>query len=174
MDKKIKFKMIIADILMALLLIFADQITKIWVTPLKESGPIVLINNVFEIRYLENHGAAFGILQGKQIFFLIISVVVYAAIIYVLAKMPTGKRYIPMQACLVFIFAGAVGNTIDRFAFGYVRDFLYFKLIDFPIFNVADIYITCSVIVFALLFLLFYKEEELEFLSLKKKPSSKE
>ena len=58
--------------------------------------------------------------------------------------------------------AGAYGNFIDRLRLGYVIDFFYFKLIDFPVFNVADIYVTVSTIVFCLLLFFYYKEEDLE------------
>jgi signal peptidase II len=65
-----------------------------------------------------------------------------------------------MRFLMVFIAAGAVGNMIDRVFLGYVRDFLYFSLIDFPIFNVADIYVTCATILLILLLLFYYKEED--------------
>lgn len=64
--------------------------------------------------------------------------------------------------------AGAIGNFIDRLILVYVRDFLYFSLIDFPIFNVADIYVTVSAFAFFLLILVYYKDSDLEFLSDKK------
>ena len=69
----------------------------------------------------------------------------------------------------VLLGAGAVGNLIDRMVQSYVVDFLYFKLIDFPIFNVADCYVTAGAILLAILILFVYKDEELGFLSLKKK-----
>jgi signal peptidase II len=66
----------------------------------------------------------------------------------------------PMRVCLCFIAAGAVGNFIDRLLFSYVRDFIYFRLIDFPVFNVADIYITCATAILMLLALFYYKEDD--------------
>ena len=65
--------------------------------------------------------------------------------------------------------AGAIGNMIDRAVRGYVVDFFYFRLIDFPIFNVADIYVTVTMILLLILILFYYKEEDLEFLSRKGK-----
>ena len=65
--------------------------------------------------------------------------------------------------------SGAIGNFIDRVRFGYVRDFIYFKLINFPVFNVADCYVTISVAIFIVLILFVYKENEFDFLSFKKK-----
>lgn len=65
-----------------------------------------------------------------------------------------------MRVCLDLIAAGAVGNLIDRISLSYVRDFIYFSLIDFPVFNVADMYITCATFTLLLLSLLYYKEED--------------
>ena len=75
----------------------------------------------------------------------------------------------PLRAVALFIASGAVGNMIDRVALGYVVDFFYFELIDFPIFNVADIYVTCATIILAILILFYYKDEELDCLFPKKK-----
>ncbi len=83
--------------------------------------------------------------------------------------MPEDKKYLPLRVVGVLLGAGAVGNLIDRMAQSYVVDFLYFKLIDFPIFNVADCYVTAGAILLAVLILFVYKDEELGFLSLKKK-----
>ena len=69
----------------------------------------------------------------------------------------------------MFLFAGAVGNLIDRIKDGFVVDFLYFELIDFPVFNVADIYVTCSVFVLFLLVMFKYKDADFEFLKSSKK-----
>ena len=63
---------------------------------------------------------------------------------------------------VVFIVSGALGNLIDRVRLGYVVDFFYFELIDFPVFNVADIFVTVSAVLLAVLLLLYYKEEDLE------------
>lgn len=68
--------------------------------------------------------------------------------------------------------AGAAGNLIDRIRFGYVVDFFYFRLIDFPVFNVADIYVTVSFAVLLLLVFFQYKEEDLEFFEKKKGTSA--
>ena len=61
--------------------------------------------------------------------------------------MPAGKRYLPLMCSLFLLVSGAVGNMIDRLTQKYVVDFLYFKLIDFPIFNVADIYVTTATVI---------------------------
>ena len=147
-----------------------DQWTKkLAVLHLKGKQPFVIWDGVFELYYSENRGAAFGMMQGKQGFFFLIGVAVIAAVVWLLMRMPSGKRYLPFTGCLFLLVSGAVGNMIDRISNGYVVDFLYFKLIDFPIFNVADCYVVVSTMSLILLFFFFYKEEELEFLSLGKK-----
>ena len=78
-----------------------------------------------------------------------------------------------MRTVAVLLAAGAVGNLIDRMRYSYVVDFLYFKLIDFPVFNVADCYVTVGAVLLAVLILFVYKEEELGFLSLKRQEGKK-
>ena len=73
-----------------------------------------------------------------------------------------GEKIKGKHVATVFIIAGAIGNFIDRVSQGFVVDFLYFKLIHFPVFNVADIYVTCSVFVLAFLLLFYYKEEDID------------
>jgi len=85
-----------------------------------------------------------------------------------LIKLPRSKHYAILEILLVLIAAGAVGNMIDRVQYNYVVDFFYFKLIDFPIFNVADIYVSVSCVVLAILIIFFYKDSDFDFLSNKK------
>ncbi len=146
------------------LLVFLDQVTKYWArTSLQENGPIDIINGVFSFQYLENRGIAFGLFQNKFYFFVILTVIILAAIVFFYYKLPDEKRYRPLQLCLIFIAAGAIGNMIDRVMLNYVVDFLYFNLINFPIFNVADCYVTVSEFALPILLLFYYKEEELHF-----------
>lgn len=146
-----------------LIFVLLDQWTKVLaVTHLKNQSPIVLIEHVFELHYLENRGAAFGLLQDQRIFFLIIAFVILAVVAVLYRKIPDDRKFIILKICSVFICAGAIGNMIDRFLNGYVVDFLYFSLIDFPIFNVADIYVTVSTFVLVFLILFYYKEEDIE------------
>ena len=123
--------------------------------------PIVLIDNVLELTYVENRGAAFGILQNKLVFFYILTIVVFVVIFYYLYKISLNLHYLPCYIFLILIFSGAVGNFIDRIKNKYVIDFIYFKLIDFPVFNFADICITlgCVLLVFSLIFV--YRGEEI-------------
>lgn len=171
MSKK-KVKRLVLDLLLFIVLVAIDQVTKyLAVLKLKDHAPIPIIDGVFELHYLENRGAAFGMLQNQnqKVFFIFIAVVVFAAICYVLFRMPDKKRYRSMNFFCVLIASGAVGNMIDRFRCDYVVDFLYFVLIRFPIFNVADIYVTCATILLAIFLLFVYKDEELRFLSVRPK-----
>ena len=152
-----------------LLLVVLDQFTKVLALQnLKGQEPITIIPDVFQLLYVENRGAAFGILQNKQWVFLIITAIVLAALIWALPWMSRERHFLPLRLCLCFIGAGAVGNMIDRIFRGYVVDFFYFKLIDFPVFNVADIYVTTSAIVLIFLIVFLYKEEDFDRLFSKK------
>ena len=143
-------------------LVLLDQLVKLWVlNDLKPGGPIVLIPRVLEFLYVENRGAAFGILQNRQWLFVVITAIVLLGVIRLYPRIPEGRHFLPLRLCAVFISAGAVGNVIDRLCRSFVVDFIYFKLIDFPVFNVADIYVTCSAFALIFLFLFFYKEEEI-------------
>ena len=140
-----------------------DQWTKyLAFSRLKGQDAIVLWKDVFELQYLENRGAAFGMLQGKQGFFFVIAAVVLAAAVYFLWKMPCSKKYLPLFISLCLITAGAIGNMIDRVRLEFVIDFLYFKLINFPIFNVADCYVTVATAAVMILILFYYQENDLE------------
>lgn len=140
-----------------------DQWSKhLAVVYLKDKNSLDLIPGVFQLTYLENRGAAFGILQGKQWFFYISTIAIMAVIIWLYIKIPATKRYMPIRICSVLIVSGAIGNFIDRIRLNYVIDFFYFKWIDFPVFNVADIFVTVSTILLLLLILFYYKEEDIE------------
>ena len=150
-----------------------DQLSKRWaLTNLGDHEPVPLIPGVLEFLRIENRGAAFGILQGKMFFFYLITAVVAAGILYVVYKLPEKRKYLPLLVILAFLLAGAAGNLIDRAFRQSVVDFIYFKPIDFPVFNVADIYVTCSTFVMVILILRFYEDEDFAFLSLKKEKSA--
>ena len=163
MKKNLTLKNIGIVVFSFLGLILFDQWTKsLAVANLMNQDPFVIIPKVFQLRYLENRGAAFGMMQGQKTFFVISALVAVLGILYVYFKLPWEKRFHPLRVVGTFIAAGAIGNLIDRVALGYVVDFFYFELIDFPIFNVADIYVTCSTIILALFILFYYKEDELD------------
>ena len=160
-----KTKRLTIDIRIMALLVALDQVTKLWaVRNLKDGNPIVLINGVLQLYYLPNGntGAAFGILSGHRILFLCIALLVVTVIFFALCRIPATSGFTLMRILLVFIAAGGAGNMIDRFRLGYVIDFIYFYLINFPIFNVADCYVSVGTILVALIILFGYKETELK------------
>ncbi len=152
-----------------------DQLMKYAaVLHLKGQPPYVMIPGVLELRYLENQGAAFGILQNRQYFFTIITLVFIAISIYVIVRIPKNRYYLPAIIAFMFLFSGAIGNFIDRTAQHYVVDFIYFSIIDFPIFNVADIYVTLSMAAIILLLLFHYKDGDMDFLKSRSRGSTDE
>lgn len=150
----------ISMVVLGILILF-DQFTKYLAQAnLQGKEGIPLIKGVLELYYLEggNTGAAFGILEGKTVLLGIFSLLVSIVMLGVYFRIRNKKEYTKVSWCLIFLIAGAFGNCIDRLHNQYVIDFIYFKWIDFPIFNVADIYVTLSAIVMFLL-ILFMKEK---------------
>ncbi len=125
----------------AFIIIIIDQLTKKWaIQALKNQGSKVIIKNFFELTYVENRGAAFGVLSDRRIFFIIITTVVVVVLVgYIFKnhKIMSSLEKISMS----LILAGALGNFIDRLLNGYVVDLfsLRFGNYYFPVFNVADI-----------------------------------
>lgn len=148
------------------LLTALDQLTKhLAVIYLKGKSSVYLIKDVFCFQYLENRGSAFSMMQNRQTFLIIFTVIVLALLVYVYIRIPDTPRMRPLRIVLIGIFAGALGNFIDRVRQGYVVDFCYFELINFPVFNVADIYVTISAIVLVILILFHYKDSDFDFLN---------
>lgn len=161
---------LLLDMMGIVILVLLDQYTKyLAVIHLKDKPAYIIINGVLELNYLENRGAAFGMLQNQKAFFIFVAVVILSVIGYVLFKTPDNKKYRMLHLLLSLIAAGAIGNMIDRIRFDYVVDFIYFVLINFPIFNVADIYVTVSTVALVILLLFVYKENDLNFISFKQK-----
>lgn len=139
-----------------------DQFTKYLASTYLKGAPITIIEGVFELHYLENRGAAFGMMQNQQLFFLITASIALAIITIVFIRLPKEKKYFPLRICLTCIATGALGNMIDRVRLQYVIDFFYAKFINFPIFNVADIFATVSTLVLAILFMFYYKDSDID------------
>lgn len=169
MSLKKKF-FLLFDLLMITALILFDQYTKRQaVIYLKDKPAYNLVNGILELNYLENQGAAFGMLPNQKVFFVFVAVVILCAVGYVLIKVPDHKKYTILHFLLSLIVAGCIGNMIDRVRYDYVVDFIYFVRINFPIFNVADIYATVAALVLLFLLLFIYKEGDLYFISFKQK-----
>ncbi len=168
--KKHKNRLLLIDLLLAVILVAADQLTKyIAVLKLKNQPAFSIINGVLEFNYLENRGAAFGMLQNQKIFFVFVALIFLCVILYVLVKAPDDRKYTSLHILLVMIASGAIGNMIDRLRLDYVVDFIYIVLINFPIFNVADMYVTFATAILVIRVLFVYKENDFNFLSFSQK-----
>lgn len=167
---------VVIFIVSVIALVALDQYSKMLaITHLKDQPAIPIIKDVFELHYVENRGAAFGMFQGKQWFFILVTLAVFIFIVYYYFKVFKPRRFRPLRFCLVLISAGAIGNLIDRVFRShivgtffermndtFVVDYFYFKLIDFPVFNVADCYVVVGAILMLLLLLTKYRKELLE------------
>ena len=153
-----------------LVLTLLDQVRKhLVLTYLKGENDISLISGVLQLRYIENRGMAFGLFEGKIPVFVILCLLFFCLFVYVYARIPRTRYYLPLAVTSVIMVSGALGNFIDRVFRGYVVDFIYFSLIDFPVFNMADIYVVCSGILLVLLVCFKYRnDEDYDFLRIKK------
>ena len=149
---------LIAVVLFAVL-VCLDLMTKLWAQNTLPEKPIVLIQGVFELRYLENRGAAFGMLQNRQWIFVVFAICCVILCCWYVFRLAAEDRHLASAVCLSVLAAGASGNLIDRVARGSVIDFIYVSLIHFPVFNVADICVSVSTIVLVFLVLFYYKED---------------
>jgi signal peptidase II len=144
-----------ALVLVAAVLATIDQIVKHWAyTYLRPVGQQPLLDGLLGFTYVENRGAAFGILENGRWFFIPLTVIILAAVIYYYIRLPLDRFFWIARVPLIFICGGAVGNFIDRLFNGYVVDMFEFKFITFPIFNVADMCLVSGT--FVLFFVLFF------------------
>ena len=147
-------------LIITILITAADQVTKYFVASSMTLGETSFSLGLFDITYVRNEGAAFSLLSGRMSLLSIISVVFcIAVIIWWLKKKPTHPM---LCTSVMLLFAGALGNAIDRRARGYVVDFIRTTFIDFPIFNIADIAITVGACLLILYEIAFNKEDKHE------------
>lgn len=133
-------------------MVLLDQVSKYYAkTVIRSSGSIAIIEDFFHLTYLENRGAAFGMLQGQRIVFTIMTVVI---IVLILSYVSKNKESIALRWIATFVIAGAIGNLIDRLFLGYVVDFIDFRGIWSYVFNVADMFVVCGAFAMALHLLL--------------------
>lgn len=135
-----------------------DLISKYIVDVKMEPGQtFAVIDGVFHITYVINEGAAFSIFSGRQIFLIgITAAALLAAVVYIFVKRPK-KRMIMLP--FTMILAGGTGNLYDRIFLNGVRDFFDFRLINFAVFNVADIFVVCGALLL-MLYLLFFEDKK--------------
>lgn len=139
----------------AILVLFIDQGTKFIVkTTMTLYESIPLIPNIFHLTYIENPGAAFGLLANQRVLFIVLTTIILMAVIIFYYKLK--GEYLLLRVALGMVVGGALGNLIDRLRMGAVTDFFDFRI--WPVFNIAD-----SAIVLGMIYisyqLLFHGEE---------------
>lgn len=135
-------------IILSIVILAADMVTKYFVQRKMEPyDSIPVIKNIFHITYVQNTGAAFSILKGKIFFFTAVSVIITLIIIFIMIKYPIKEKILGIAMAMVL--GGAVGNLIDRLRYGYVVDFLDFRI--WPVFNIADCAIVVGTLILAYL-----------------------
>ena len=143
--------------LCAVLIVVADQITKLLVLDLIPLGSVIeVIPGWFHLTYVQNTGAAFSSFQGMRWMFVGIFLLLTAALLFEYFKKPMPLTTLE-RFCLAAIYGGGLGNVIDRVRLGYVVDMIDAAFFDFPIFNVADCFITCGTVLF-LVHLVFFNK----------------
>ena len=136
-------------------IVAVDQVTKALVLAnIPLYGQVEVLPGIVGLTYVQNKGAAFSSFQGMQWLFALIFIVFTAAVVweYVKKAMPFTKFE---RWCIAAIYGGGVGNMIDRVRFGYVVDMIETKFMEFPVFNVADSFITCGCILLLAHLILF-------------------
>lgn len=167
---KNRIKQYIPTLIFMIALIVLDQVTKLIARSALADSSVAVIEGVFEFKLVYNTGVAWGMFGQSPVVITLIALIIMAVVAFVYFKIPVeNKRLRFLRILLILIFSGAAGNIIDRLCVDAVTDFLYFKLINFPVFNVADIYVTVSGILVAILLIFYYKEEDLDFLKFKRK-----
>ena len=143
-------------IIISIILVIIDQITKLatvkYLMPVKS---LTLIDGILSLTYVENRGAAFGVMQNARWFFIIFTLaVIVAAILYTYVTKQKDKTFL---ISVVLICSGGIGNLIDRIFRGYVVDMIEVTFINYPVFNIADICVVCGAILLCI-YVLFSKD----------------
>ncbi len=141
----------------AAVIVVLDQLSKLWVVAnIELHGRVPAIDGLFNLTYVQNTGAAFSSFEGMRWLFILIFVVFTVAVVWDFTKksMPfsTFERW-----CIVAVYGGGLGNMIDRIRLGYVVDMINLEFMNFPVFNVADCFITCGCIALIVSLVLFNK-----------------
>lgn len=145
------------ELFIVVFIVLLDQFTKyLTVIRLKPAKSVPVIEGVFSFTYVENRGAAFGILQNQKWFFIVITIAICIVIAYYIFT-HSGENML-LSISLAMILGGAIGNLIDRIRLGYVVDMFHFTLINFPVFNVADSFVVIGTALLAY-YILFISEK---------------
>ena len=161
--KKEKSKLLVISFIAAVILIVLDQLTKDLIIKdyeVSEGKPV--IKGFLELLHIKNKGSAWGMFHNKPVVPIVISAILILLILYVYSNMLNYRIYRRLRICIVCLVAGALSNMIDRIRIGSVTDFIYFKFIDFPVFNVADIYVTFSIAIMLIFMIFCYKGADID------------
>lgn len=146
------------EILLVIAIVACDQLSKYAIRSLfNVNESVSVFGNFFELRYIQNDGAAFSSFAGKQAFLIAVSIIAIIGAAFFLRKMKSeGAMF---KVALLCIIAGGIGNLIDRFLLGYVTDMLSFSIFP-PVFNIADIAVClgCGILIVYVLF--FMKDDK--------------
>lgn len=159
MSKSLRNKIIVL-VMLSVAILALDLITKYVICGMfAENEGITAIPYLFNIIVVHNEGAAWGILSGNQIGLIILSILLFAFLVWYFVK--EKKKSWLLVVSMAFIYGGCIGNLFDRIVFGYVRDFIQFAFWQsFPIFNFADVFLTVGVILFAIYLIIFLVKKE--------------
>ena len=139
-------------------IVAADQITKyLTVANIALYEDVPFLPGLLQLTYVQNTGAAFSSFEGQQWLFALIFVVLTGLIFWEYFKKPMGFTTFE-RWCIAAIYGGGLGNMIDRVRLGYVVDMIETTFMEFPVFNVADCFITCGCIALMVSLVLFNKE----------------
>jgi signal peptidase II len=140
-----------------LLVIIADQVSKVWVASNMELGEsIPIINRIFHITYIQNPSSAFGLLKFSNKTFIIIGLIIILVGIFLLFRLAKANKLVFYS--FILLLGGSLGNLIDRFRIGSVIDFLDFRI--WPIFNIADSSLNIGIFLLIIHFLFQQKDEQ--------------
>lgn len=148
-------RLILAAVIMVVVAAL-DQLSKAWAREALANGSTSFIPGIVDFRLTFNTGAAFSLGQGKGLIFTLVAVAVIVIVFVLVWREP--KMPLALVCSLACVAGGGLGNMIDRVAEGQVTDFIATAFIDFPIFNVADMFVTCGVIVSVILIFMYDKE----------------
>ena len=144
-------------IVLGLLIFIFDIMTKLLVELNIMDKSIPIIDGVFHLTYVENRGIAFGLFSDARILFIVISIVVLIALSAIYSRIPSRTNWLKIGTSL--IYGGAMGNLLERMAKGYVVDFLDFRIINFPVFNFADIAVCVGAVMMIIHFIICDKKQ---------------
>lgn len=155
-------------IILGMVILIADIMTKL-IAELNLQGvnTIPIWQNVFHFTYVENRGIAFGMFENARLLFIAVTIIILVILSFLYTKTEFRTKWLKIGTSL--IYGGALGNLLERIAKGYVVDFIDFRIINFPVFNVADIAVCVGA---AMLVIHFFISEKREMQSDKKEDES--